>query len=428
MHRRRYSFAALPILLVLVGRSNAATYPITYHLAQAGKVSVALYDEKGKLVREMLRALPQDAGDHSLIWDGLDRDGKGAPAGGYTWKLLQTQGLSVEYLLIVGSNYPIGTSLSSSGGPGTHVAPFAVAVDGSGIYVAALQTENLESGLIKLSPDGKTRLWSQKLPVDTKGREVVWEGARSIAVDGGEVYLLGHFSPQRVHVSNARTGVGVRALDVSWDSPEPDQRTDEVNHGATDMDVRNGVLVVAYKAKNAIHWYNSTTGALVGTAEVPSPSGLAIGAGGIVYVTTGDRIVRVIPGDHVPTTVVANLIQPRRLDVDAASGDLLVYQAGSSQQVIRLSSSGLVRQRYGAVGGRQDGLYVDRDFAGVTDLCADGRGGFFVAEAYAAPRRVAHFAGDGRVTQEWYGGQPWDTSAVFEPNNPTAMWVASANV
>jgi hypothetical protein len=417
----------LIVTLCVATRVQAATYPIAYRLSHAGKVSVAVYDAKGVLVREMQRALTQEAGEHALIWDGLDANGKGVPAGRYVWKLLQTGGLSVQYLLSVGSNYPIGTDLSSSGGPGTHVAPFTVARDDTGVYVAALQTENIESGLIKLSPDGKTRVWSQKVPSDAKGQYVPWEGARSIAVDKGEVYLLGHLGRQRVHVSNAATGAPRRAFDVGWgsDSPDADLHAHVVAHGATDMDVANGTLVVAYKARNAVRWYDPSTGAVLGAAEVPAPSGVTVARDGTVYVSTGDGIARLTLRDRTPRTLISNLPRPDRLDVDDGSGDLLVH-AGASQQVLRISASGILRQTYGASGGRKEGLYVDRDFDGVTDLCADGHGGFFVAEAYSAPRRVAHFSAAGAVVQEWYGGQRWAPSAVFEPGNPNAMWVTSA--
>src|SRR5690349_19253333 len=149
MHRN----ALLAALLAGVVPSGAGT-AICYHLSAGGDVSIAVYDAKGVLVRELLRAAPLGAGDHALPWDGRGRDDRPVPAGDYTWKLLETQGLHAEFLLSVGSNYPVGTDLSSSGGPGTHLAPYATAVDATGVYVAALQTENVESGLIKLDPEG----------------------------------------------------------------------------------------------------------------------------------------------------------------------------------------------------------------------------------------------------------------------------------
>jgi YD repeat-containing protein len=56
---------------------------ITVTLDKPGNVSAAVYDAQGNLVRELMHAAPMNAGKHSLIWDGLDRDGNALPAGAY---------------------------------------------------------------------------------------------------------------------------------------------------------------------------------------------------------------------------------------------------------------------------------------------------------------------------------------------------------
>jgi hypothetical protein len=424
-HARAVQAAVLAAVAIAAAPARAAVYPIDYELPRPGKVSLAVVSASGTTVREILRAAPQAAGRHRVVWDGLDRTGRGVPPGEYHWKLLETPGLAVRYELSVGSNYPIGTDLSSSGGPGTHLAPFAVAADASGIYVAAFQTENIESGIIKLDPNGTRRLWSEQVPRDAKGLQIAWEGARSLAVDKGELFLLGHLAPQRVHVSDAKTGHALRTIDVSWDDPAWDSAP-QATHGATDLAVFAGVVAVAYRGQNTIRWYDAASGALLGSAHVAAPAGIALGPGGATYVTSGDRLVELTSKLPTPRVVRAGLVSPGRLDLDHGTGELLVFQEGPSQQVVRLSLAGAVLATYGARGGRQDGLYVDRDFSGVTDLAADGRGGFFVAEAFAAPRRVAPHARDGKVLAEWYGGQPWDGNGAFEPGRPDVMWVASA--
>lgn len=112
------------------------------------------------------------AGKQSLIWDGLDRDGNSLPVGDYTWKLLQTPGLKATYLMSVGSNYPPWNDWRTACGPGTHHAPFGIAVDQTGIYVSAHTTENTETCMLKMTPDGKQRLW-------TALHARAWDGALS---------------------------------------------------------------------------------------------------------------------------------------------------------------------------------------------------------------------------------------------------------
>jgi hypothetical protein len=417
--------SAIAVLLLLPAAPTGGG-PIRYHLDAAGNVSLAVYDPGGRLVREVLRADPQAAGDHVVSWDGKTREGKPVPPGHYSWKLLETGGLSAQYLLSVGSNYPIGTDLSSSGGPGTHLSPFAVTADATGVYVAANQTENIETGIVKLSRDGRTRLWSQKLPADARGVPVAWEGGRSLDTNGTDLYLLGHRFPQRVHVMDARTGEPLRAFGVDWGPPLPFQLGTNAADGATALALAGGLVVVAYQAHDAICWFDAATGAPVATVRVPAPEGIAADRAGTVYATSRDRVVRLTRARPVAVTLRGHLTKPGPIAVDAANGDVLVFEGGDRQQILRLSKSGTVLARYGAPGGRKDGLYTPESFRDVTAVAANGRGGFFVAEPFAAPRRVAELDARGAVIQEWYGGQPWDTGAAFEPGRPNVLWLASA--
>jgi hypothetical protein len=426
----------LALLLLTIGLTHAADIPFT--LDKPGNVSAAIYDAQGHMVRELLHAAPRNAGRHSLIWDGLDRDGNALPAGDYTWNLLQTPGLKATYLMSLGSNFPSGDTWRTACGPGTHHTPFGIAVDETGIYVSAETTENIETCMLKMSPDGASRLWTALHPR-------AWDGALSLAVDGGKLFMLGHrlwedprlkgkkLSKQCVYVydpatgklapqylADFGTGKQPNGMDVQWDDASKDM-------DASDMDAHAGVLLVAYEKRNALRWYDPQTGKLLDTAEVPAPSGLAVGADGAVFVSTGDCIVKLSQTSKTPTNLITGLDKPGRLDVDHGSGDLLVYESGT-QQIKRFSSAGALLNTYGAKGGRKDGLYDDaakRSFAGFADLCADGKGGFYVTEADSAPRRTSHFAKDGSLVREWYGGQRWAPHAAPEGDNPNVMWVGS---
>jgi hypothetical protein len=424
--------------VVLADEPRTSGVPISFSVEKPGQVSAGVYDSQGRLVRELLHAVPMAAGKQSVIWDGLDREGKSLPAGEYEWKALQTPGLKATFLMSVGSNYPPGNDWRTACGPGTHHAPFGIAVDQTGIYVSAHTTENIETCMLKMTPDGKERLW-------TALHARPWDGALSLAVDGGEVFMLGHVKTndgriapeqrrkQLLYVYVAATGrlakrtvagtaVGEQPvmIDVQWNPANDDM-------DASDMDAHAGLLVVAYEKKNALRWYDPQTGVLLDTAEVPSPAGVAVGADGVVFVSSGDRVVKLSRQNKTATEFVAGLDKPGRLDVDHSSGELLVYEAGT-QQIKRFSADGVFKTTYGAKGGRKDGLYDDatkRSFAGFADLCTDGSGGFYVTEATSAPRRTAHIAADGSVVREWYGGQRWAPHAALEGDNPNVLWVGS---
>ncbi len=65
------------LLVVAIGPSGAflvhADEPgsIEYTLTQPGKVSAAVYDSGGRLVRTLLSGAAQNKGAHRLTWDGL---------------------------------------------------------------------------------------------------------------------------------------------------------------------------------------------------------------------------------------------------------------------------------------------------------------------------------------------------------------------
>jgi len=424
---------------VLHAQVRAATVPLPvmkFTLDRPGQVSAAVYDPAGHLVRELLHAVPMTAGKQSMIWDGLDRDGNSLPAGDYTWKLLETTGLKAKYLMSLGSNLPPGNDWRTSSGVGTHHAPFGIAVDPSGVYVAAQTTENIETCVLKMTPDGKTRLWSALHPK-------AWDGAVSLALDGGELFMLGRTAStdgritlpprQLVYVYDAATGaLAARTVVPTGVGPVPDKldvHWDPANReiDASDMDAHDGVLVVAYAKRNALRWYDPKTGEKLDTTEIDSPAGVTVGPKGIVYVSTGDRIVKLSRENKAPEVFATGLGKPERIDIDHGSGDLLVYLK-DTQQIARYSAAGKLLNTYGQPGGRKDGLYDDtakRSFAGFSDLCADGAGGFYVTEASAAPRRTAHFDAAGSVIREWYGGQSWAPHAEAEPGNPNVVWVES---
>ena len=107
----------------------------SYTLPNGGRVSVAVYDADGRMVRELTRAEPQQKGRHTLFWDGLDQAGRALPRGKYHWRLLRTQGLRAKYL------FSLGASFGDLPWPGQHGGPAAVAVAGEAIYMAAAAAE-----------------------------------------------------------------------------------------------------------------------------------------------------------------------------------------------------------------------------------------------------------------------------------------------
>ena len=156
---------------------------ISVTLDKPGNISAAIYDAQGRMVRELARAVPMQAGKQALEWDGLDMDGKPAPAGKYEWRSLQTQGLRSEYLMSV------GTSVGERWWPGNHAGPTALVVAEDSLIAAA----NSEGPpyLTRVGFDGKV-IWERtQFEPARNPRDLAVGGGKAFYLDdSGKVYVL----------------------------------------------------------------------------------------------------------------------------------------------------------------------------------------------------------------------------------------------
>ncbi|MFO8012157.1 MAG: PA14 domain-containing protein [Phycisphaerae bacterium] len=395
---------------------------MTCRLDRAGQVSAAVYDADGRLVRELLRGARRAAGTHTVAWDGLDRDGRPQPPGRYEVRILRTPGFTAHYVTSLGIN--------SASGPadtwvGNHGGAASVARDAGGLYVAAQITETAPV-LLKQSLDGRTRHWTRGRGDVTTGR---YQGGIAMAADGhGRLYML----QQNGYLQVIDGDEGRRV--ATWDVlPEGKKRKSDggptyfiYRHGdevaGADLAARGKTFVVSYREKGIVRWLSPEDGSALAEVKVSSPTGVAVGPKGRVYAISGERVVTVTREGKVRTVIERGLSAPRRLDVAAENGDLLIAERAPGRQVKRFAVDGTPKATYGRQGGRRDGRYDAGDFRDVTDIAADGEGGFVIAELHAAPRRVARFRPDGTLIDEWYGGQPYYAWGEPDPRNPSHVW------
>lgn len=199
---------------------------VAFNLLRPGNVSAAIYDKDGRMVRELLRAEPMAAGFQTLFWDGLDRDGKPAEPGAYTWRLLRTDGLRSDYLMSV------GTSIGSQWWPGNHEGPNCVAAAEDSVVVAA-GTEGPPE-IIRMTFDGKV-LWE-------RGSFEPARSPRDVQIAGAKVYYLQNNG--KIHVLDFATGkslgkplpILVPVRTVSF----PEIKSDAVEPYETIIDLPNG--------------------------------------------------------------------------------------------------------------------------------------------------------------------------------------------
>jgi hypothetical protein len=76
------------------------TTTIRYSLDEPGRVSLDIYNIKGQLVKSLYRG-NAEAGNHSIIWNGLDNSGKACASGVYFYKLRTSKTSLVRKMLMM---------------------------------------------------------------------------------------------------------------------------------------------------------------------------------------------------------------------------------------------------------------------------------------------------------------------------------------
>lgn len=410
---------------------------IPFEVLQAGRVSVAVYDRDGRMVRTLLTGMPHAAGKHSVAWDGLDRYGRPLPAGQYTWKAIATTGLRAEFVTQIGQNVDPPWERAT----GNHEAPRGAAVDATGLYRVGAANEGAHYA-VKTDLAGK-HLWA----VDRWAADPWAQGTVAVMLVGGRLFELmpnGDLYGYDAATGRVFTGGNFdpKPWNLCWDgytSPkgakDDERRRLRGKHGPADLaaDPVNGLILAAYPQYDAVAWYSAKDGQLVDTAKgLANLAGIAGGRDGTVVAIAGGAVVSFSRSAKQPKLLIAaeQLTHPWRVAVDPKSGDVLVAEnshivsaANPRHQVKRFTATGKLLQSYGKPQGRTDGEYVPTDFRGVTDIECDHEGGFVVTEgSHAPPRRTARFDAGGKLLREWYGAQHYGVIACPEPADPRFVW------
>jgi len=141
------------LLFTLMATSpTLAEVAVPIELDRPGKVSMGVYDGRGRLIRRIHVGDDMAAGKHKIVWDGLNEQGKAVEPGEYEWRLVNSPGLKSQFLTL------LGTSKGYWHWPGGHEGPGSVEVVGD----MAIMTANLVEGS------------SQWVAWDLKTGEVKW--------------------------------------------------------------------------------------------------------------------------------------------------------------------------------------------------------------------------------------------------------------
>lgn len=390
---------------------------LSFNLEVGGLVSAAVYDLNGRMVRTLLEGAQLESGSHQVIWDGLNRDGQAVAAGQYTFKLLQGEGLTTEYVTSLGINP--GTNDYDTW-VGNHDGASSIAVDSTGMYVAAQITETAPV-ILKQSLDGSQRFWTKYRGDVTIER---FQGGVALASDdNGKLFMLQQNG--YLQVIDSDTG----KLKSSWDVLPASETREMWNYlhdgdkvADVDMAAYASTLVLSFFRDDLLQWRDPSTGSVLTELSIDSPRGIAVLNSEEVLVASGDRVYRVSRSGDAQLVISAGLNHPERISIDRSNHTILVTDGYDDCQVKRFDFSGNLLNTHGRLGGRLDGNYVASDFREVSDIVSDGQGGFFVAEPLSGARRLAHFNAAGSVVKEWFGGQSYYAWAEPDPRDSSSVW------
>ena len=81
---------------------SSAQVNIEFNLAQTQKLSIAIYNELGQLVRKVADGIPVSAGQYRAIWDGNNATGSKVSSGIYLFAIHGEKGLIKSGKILVG--------------------------------------------------------------------------------------------------------------------------------------------------------------------------------------------------------------------------------------------------------------------------------------------------------------------------------------
>lgn len=412
-------------LSVTTQQAIVFTYPT------GGRVSALIQsNETKRVVKELLHGATRPGGKSFELWNCKDDPisyGDSAeivPDGDYTVRYLITQGLTAEWMLTLGTTTP-----GYRKWPGNHVGIRAVAVDETGVY-AGSPTSEVPVAWLKMTTEGET-LFDTEKHKGIPGQHVI-----QFAVDGDTLWILDKDGNLRAHGRHSLGWIGSRIVAM----PEDSFYTGDTWHGGLDMAVSNKRMILASIAARAsgehvdttgkIRWFNTADGTFSAPIDVPGAMGVGMDRNGNGLVAVGNEIRRYeFYANSYSVLIHDSLNSPYRIDVNPENGDIYVAEGGdfwtTDNQVKRFDEDGAWCQTYGKPGGRPaEGAYNPNDgFRDIADLAVAADGSFWICEHTHAPRRLAHYAKDGTIINEWYGGQVYATHAVPVPGDPTEVWI-----
>ena len=392
--------------------------PIAFTLAKDGKVSLAICDARGNLVRTCLGAEPYKAGKQTYLWDGLDDKDRPLPAGKYTAKILTHDGVAPKLVCDVGvsGSPPYQTENGAGGWAGDYRTPWNLACDGDDVVLGTSSSE-AASPTIATDLEGKKRYGTS-----------VGGGCLALALHGGFGYFAqsGSGTLQKFNLENGYLSPfadGQPEVQIFQRQPgESNQDWGDRSWSIGAVAIDDNEIIESNYRDNKLYFADLATGAPKSEATLQEARGLAVAPDGTLYAVSANAVGKFDLKTNTFTPIIDGLDTPRHLACDAA-GNVYVSLQGNAQQVWKIAPSGKVLLKYGTPGGRPAlGKFNPDGMLDPYAIAVDRNGRLWVAEADNQPKRYSVWNADGKLYKDFYGSLDYSTHASADPTDPQYVY------
>lgn len=413
---------------------------IAFQQPSNGKATVVIEDESGRRVRNLVAGRSFSGGRQTLVWDGLDDQGKLVPPGSYRWRGITHPGIEPVYRMNFANG---GEDTTASWGP-NHSTFHHAATNGNLVFFAAPVTEG-GWALVALDADGNFVQGYEHLHGYGIGHDAIavddkylycaqdgftWGGTKGVDLGSDNWTATWKLTLVRYDIESGKIAEfpgNRRALEIDSMQVGPGSNhsnLDEFNLGG--LAIKDGKLYVGSRDKQAVLVLDAATGERL--ESLPLPGVRHLTAGREIYAATDQGVVRLRDGKTlVPSAKIATGLEsePQLSGITVApNGDLLVSDA-NSHQIHRFTAEGNLVATIGDPGGPYKGAYDPKRMVHPAGLVFGPAGKLWVTEKRWNPKRV--LAWDAASTSEvvyekfgmpHYGGD----GSGFDPENPR-RWI-----
>lgn len=383
--------------------------PIPYTLEKEGDVTIAIDNDKGVRVRNLIGQYPRPAGKNTDFWDGLDDAGNPVAPGTYTARLVDHAPITLEFFNSVynAGTPPWATPQGRKNWGSNHGHPTSASVNGDVILLGFTGTEG-SSGIMRVDADGKI-LWT--------------DSTESLDITSNEkyAYLLSRESWTKKALIR-RFDLNTGAI-ILFDNPE---RSTEVVLPIDYKTVPNTSTIAAAFGKifafvpgQGLFRFEPNTGALETTLTVPGMLALTDRNNELWGMFEDGSIAKVEADGKkaAPLFTVSGLKDPARLGI-SQDGKRFAISSPTTNQVFIYDDKGklvtTIGQAYAAVDGKRPaGKFVETNLIDPLGLDFDAQGRLWVAEGEDTNRRITLWSPEGKLVDQFWGGADYGAMAGF---------------